>query len=129
MVTGAPDDLDRALRILTAFFHTLRDNITAEESMHFVAQLPMLLKAIYVDGWKLAHKSGGGHTLAAFLDEVRIKCGTSAGSDLGSDHRAAITLQNVLGVLRNYISEGELEDIRAQLPEEIASLFERIEVL
>ena len=126
-VTGEPTNISRAIRIIVALFRSLRERISPEESMQLVAQLPMILKAVYVDGWKLSKKSESGDMLFNFLDDVRKKCGPSGDTDLGNDTKAAMIIQNVLGVLRNYVSEGEFQDIRAQLPAEVAQLFERIE--
>jgi len=51
------DDPSQASRVITAFFHALRDRISTEESLHFISQLPFFLKAVYVDGWKLSPKN------------------------------------------------------------------------
>ena len=49
-------DTEKAGRILAAILHSLRDIITIEESLQFIAQLPMFLKAVYVNGWTLRGK-------------------------------------------------------------------------
>jgi len=40
-----------ALRVV---LHALRDRLMAEDAVHFSAQLPLLLKGIFFDGWQLA---------------------------------------------------------------------------
>ena len=50
-------DRDKAGRILAAILHSLRDIISTEESLQFIAQLPMFLKAVYVNGWTLKGKN------------------------------------------------------------------------
>ena len=42
---------EKAGRILSSILHGLRSIISVEESLQFVAQLPMFLKAVYVNGW------------------------------------------------------------------------------
>jgi uncharacterized protein (DUF2267 family) len=42
---------DRAGRIIRAVFHALRNRLNHEESFQLLAQLPMVLKGVYVDGW------------------------------------------------------------------------------
>src|SRR5690606_12357746 len=37
---------------LRAVLHALRDRLTVEESAQFAAQLPMLIRGIYYDGWR-----------------------------------------------------------------------------
>lgn len=43
-------DYDKAGRILSTVLHGLREMITTEESLQLIAQLPMFLKAVYVNG-------------------------------------------------------------------------------
>jgi uncharacterized protein (DUF2267 family) len=38
------------------FFMPYAELLTPEESLHLIAQLPMLLKAIYINGWRLHKK-------------------------------------------------------------------------
>lgn len=56
---GYPEDTDHAARVTTAVLHTLRARTTAEESMHLVSNLPMILKDIYV----AAGRSPGKHSM------------------------------------------------------------------
>src|SRR6266508_1562355 len=53
---GNEDDTNKAGRVLRCVLHALRDTITPEESMHLVSQLPFMLKALYIDGWKMTNK-------------------------------------------------------------------------
>ena len=48
-----PHDRNKAGRIFTAIMHALRDIIPPEESLQLIAQLPMFLKAVYVNGWNI----------------------------------------------------------------------------
>jgi uncharacterized protein (DUF2267 family) len=58
-------DRDRAARILRSVFRALRKHLTVEESMELLSHLPMALKGVYVDGWKIT----GNHT---FLDAMNL---------------------------------------------------------
>jgi uncharacterized protein (DUF2267 family) len=49
---GHPDEIGPTGIVLRAVLHTLRDRITISESLSLIAQLPMFLKAVYVDTWK-----------------------------------------------------------------------------
>jgi len=53
---GHPEEPRRAEIIVRSVLHTLRDRITVAESLNFMAQLPMFLKALYVDEWKYREK-------------------------------------------------------------------------
>src|ERR1044071_9673847 len=43
---------EQAGRILSVFFRALRNPLTTEQSFQLLAQLPMALKALYVDQWE-----------------------------------------------------------------------------
>jgi uncharacterized protein (DUF2267 family) len=58
-------DRDRAARILRSVFRALRNHLTVEESMELLSHLPMILKGVYVDGWKIS----GTHT---FMDAMNL---------------------------------------------------------
>lgn len=121
---GAPEDTDHALRVTTAFFHTLRERISPGESLHVISQLPMILKGIYVDGWKLSETTSNARTLHEFLDEVRAHTNRTAARDFGDDMQARDQLTAVIRVMRKYVDDGEIRNIKVQLPEPIAELFE-----
>jgi uncharacterized protein (DUF2267 family) len=100
---------------LRAVLHTLRDRLTVEESAQFAAQLPMLMRGIYFDGWdpsRVPQKMSKDE----FLHRVRhgfpydVKGGTE------------VVVHTVVRVLRQHVSEGEWDDIRASLPKELTSV-------
>ncbi len=45
-----PDNRDRAGRILRSVLRALRNRLTVEESLQLISQLPMAIKAVYVEG-------------------------------------------------------------------------------
>jgi uncharacterized protein (DUF2267 family) len=121
---GNPLDKEQAFRVTRSFLHALRQHITVEESMHAISQLPMMLKGIYVDGWKITEQRNNAYSLHEFLEEIREHSPRTADTDFGNDHQARTHVIAVIRVLRKYISSGEMADIRQQLPEPIAELFE-----
>jgi uncharacterized protein (DUF2267 family) len=110
--------------VTTAVFHTLRERITVEESMHLISNLPMILKGIYVDGWKITKHIYDADTLEDFLNEVIQHTPRQDGYDFGGKQMARDTVKAVLRVLRRYVDEGEIRHIQQQLPEGVAALFE-----
>jgi len=44
-------------RIVRSVFHVLRDMLSTEESLQLIAQLPMALKSLYMDGTTTNQKS------------------------------------------------------------------------
>lgn len=119
---GNPGDRAHAFRVTVAVLHTLRDRIQTEESLHLISQLPMALKGLYVDGWKINSEVTRLTTTRQFLDAVRSNCGETAGRDFGDDLQATNTISAFFAILGEYVDQGELKDLRAQLPMEIASL-------
>lgn len=114
---GTPKE--QAARILKAVLHGLRDRLCLDENFDFLAQLPMVLKAIYVDGWKPRRSRKRSPHLNEFLDEIRTSDVPAAAYDFGNDQLAKTRVQQVFRVLSQYISAGELEDVMAGLPLEI----------
>jgi uncharacterized protein (DUF2267 family) len=53
---GFPEDKKLSTRVLRAVLHALRSRPTIQQFFQMMAQFPMVLKAIYVDGWKHQEK-------------------------------------------------------------------------
>lgn len=112
------DDIDKSGRILSSILHALRDLISTEESLQLIAQFPMFLKAIYVNGWTLKKKPKVKN-LEAFIDLVRKYDGNTSVHDFESDEKAENYIKTTFIALRKYVSLGELEDIRTELPKDL----------
>jgi uncharacterized protein (DUF2267 family) len=98
---------------LRTVLHLLRDRLPVEESVQLSAQLPMLVRGMYFDGWdptivpvKLNRED--------FLFEVRrnftfdVEGGTER------------LVRTVLTALRQHVTEGEWEEVRGTLPKDLA---------
>lgn len=116
-----PDDRQHAFRVVQAVFQALRDRITVEESMHLISELPMILKAVYVNGWKIPKERRDSSTIEEFLQEV-LERSQTPGRDFGSDPRKEVVA--VFRVIREYVSPGEYAHVKGQLTPEIAELLE-----
>lgn len=118
------EDRDKAGRILSSILHALRDIIPMEESLQFMAQLPMFLKAIYVNGWThIENKKPKIKHMPAFLDLVRAYDGPSAVNDFEfSDEVAEKYVRSTFIYLRKHVSIGEMEDIRDGLPKGLKNM-------
>jgi uncharacterized protein (DUF2267 family) len=110
---------DKAGRVVRAVFHALRNRLTHEESFQLMAQLPVALKGVYVDGWKFNKGFNRIRHLNDFLDEVRREDGGLAGFDFGNDSMAEMTVASVFKVLSYFVSEEEMNDVRAVMPAEL----------
>jgi uncharacterized protein (DUF2267 family) len=119
---GYADDPAKAGRVLKAVLHALRDRISPEESLQLLAQLPMFLKAVYVEGWHRLSPLPRIKHLEDFIDEVVAADGKTGVWDFPTDAAAEHAIRTVFEALRKYVSEGEIEDIRAELPKALAEL-------
>lgn len=117
------NDPDKAGRIFTATMYALRDIIPIAESLQFIAQLPMFLKGIYVNGWSLKKEKPKVKRMAEFLDLVRAHDWPAEVNDFEySDEVAERYVNTTFIYLRKYISEGEMSDIRDGLPKDLKSM-------
>ena len=121
---GDPEDTARAGRMLRAVLHVFRNQSTPMESMQLIAQLPMFIKAIYVDGWRINHKQDRIRHLDDFLFEVRKADEPNAMFDFGDDEEVTKAVKAVFHVIKEYVSEGEIDDVINTLPEELRPLVE-----
>mgnify|MGYP000023176089 FL=1 len=112
------DDVEKAGRILSSVLHGLRAIISTEESLQFMAQLPMFLKAVYVNGWTLKEKRRV-KSMVDFIDLIRKYDGKTSIHDFESDEKAENYIKTTFIVLRKYVSLGELEDIRNEIPKDL----------
>lgn len=120
---GDEANRDRAGRILRCVLKALRNRLTVEESLQLIAQLPMAIKAVYVEGWKLHHDFVRIHTMEEFAAEVMREDGFSVWRDFASMEEAEDAIEAVMKTLADYVSAGELHDIIDLMPNEIKRLF------
>lgn len=109
---------DKAGRILSSILHGLREIISIEESLQLIAQFPMFLKAVYVNGWT-GKKKQRVKNMTDFIDLVRTFDGNTSIYDFESDDIAENYIHVTFIMLRKYVSLGELEDIRTELPKDL----------
>lgn len=120
---GDPDDSDRAGRVLRSVLHALRNRLTLEESFQLMAQLPMVIKALYIEGWQPARQHIKIRTMEEFCAEVMRDDGLSAWRDFSGEADAIEATQAVIKTMADYVSAGELHDIIAVLPEDMKEPF------
>jgi uncharacterized protein (DUF2267 family) len=119
---GTPEDTDHAYRVMTAVFHTVREILSPEESLHLISQLPMFLKAVYVNGWRLKPKNKI-RTMDEFIECLILQNPRTGPEDFGEDERAKQKVRAVLHVVKSHVNTGEIQDIIDQFPMELAELW------
>ena len=64
------EDRHQAYVALRAVLHALRDRLPPEVAVHLGAQLPMLVRGIYYEGWHMAGKPVKDRNVQEFADHV-----------------------------------------------------------
>src|SRR5688572_2333487 len=64
------NDRHQAYLALRATLHALRDRLTLEEVAQLAAQLPMLIRGFYYEGWDPTDKPQRARHKEQFLDEI-----------------------------------------------------------
>ncbi|HEX2970495.1 MAG TPA: DUF2267 domain-containing protein [Bacteroidales bacterium] len=123
MNLGHPGETARAGIILRAVMHTLRERISIGESLNLVSQLPMFLKGIYVDNWEFNDRQSRIKTIEDFKDEVKRLQEQYGEQQFDWELPTDEIIRVVFSTLNRYVSEGESEDIIAQMPKELKELF------
>jgi uncharacterized protein (DUF2267 family) len=111
-----PKEKARALNILKAVLHGIRNRISPEESSQLIAQLPMLIKAVYVDGWQIGKQHKRITDFEDFITEIYDLGGGYKGIAFGDRMQVERSIFSVFKILKQHISEGELNDILASMP-------------
>lgn len=110
------ENTDHASRVIVSVLHTLRDLLSPGESLHLISQLPLYIKAAYVDGWKPGAAKAQPGTMADLLEQLRAQDEHIAERYLTNDDTAKKEVQAVIRVLKKYLSQGEARNIIAKLP-------------
>jgi uncharacterized protein (DUF2267 family) len=100
---------------LRAVLHALRDRLTVEETAQLSAQLPMLIRGIYFEGWDPTKLPVKMHR-DDFLERIREEFPYEIPG--GAERLVDVVIE----ALRRHITEGEWQDVRASLPKDMLSV-------
>jgi len=114
---GLGFDNDRAAyAALRATLHGLRDLLGTDQVAQFGAQLPMIVRGIYYEGWNPA--STQGRQRHGFLEAIRHELREHL-----ELHDAERVARIVFGVVTAHITPSEVEKIAHSLPREVRALW------
>jgi uncharacterized protein (DUF2267 family) len=111
------DDRHLAYLALRATLHALRDRVGPENAVHLAAQLPMLVRGLYYEGWRMAASQTRERTRADFLEHVRAELPRGSAIDANLAARA------VFAVMWQKLDVGEVGKVLDLLPEELKDLW------
>jgi uncharacterized protein (DUF2267 family) len=107
------EDHNEAYRVLRAYLHALRDRLPVDEAAQLAAQLPELIRGIYYEGWDPSATPVKYRGFDEFLARI------SGEAVLDGETQASFAAGAAASVLRRHVSAGEIDDIRAILPEDL----------
>jgi uncharacterized protein (DUF2267 family) len=102
----------QAYAALRSVLHALRDCLPPGEAVKFSAQMPLMIKGIFFDGWKLTPKPLR-LSRAGFNAYLRRGLKDESGVD------PAVALRAVVSTLYRHISPSVIETIELVLPREV----------
>ncbi|MGE5048308.1 MAG: DUF2267 domain-containing protein [Deltaproteobacteria bacterium] len=109
-------DEERAYMALRASLHALRDQLPVQEAAHLAAQLPMIIRGLFFEGWHPGTRHPRSRSRHVFLEQVAREIPEGA-----LDPEAAV--RAVFSVLAKHVSAGQIENVRHTLPHRLADLW------
>ena len=110
-------DRHQAYMALKVTLHALRDRLSVEEAAQLGAQLPMIVRGLFYEGWRPAGKSERATSWETFMKPVYL----AACRDGSFTPEEVVSA--VFDVLARHVSGGEIDDVIGQLPRDIRSLW------
>lgn len=105
------------LHLLRTVLAQIRDHLPLDEMAQFSAQLPIMLRGMFFEGWQPKKTPVRERHAADFVAAVDKEVGDVI------DYRGVEDIKAVFNVINARISRGEVEDVRACLPQELRDLW------
>lgn len=120
-VNELAEDLDwderRSYRLLRCVLHALRDWLPPAEVVDLAAQLPVLIRGIYFEGWEPQQSPTWDRGKDRFISRIE----DAFGDDELRDPERAVTA--VFRLLDRHVSRGEIEDVRRSMKKALRKLW------
>jgi uncharacterized protein (DUF2267 family) len=114
---GHLEDEQQAYSVLRAVLHALRDRLTVDEAANFAAQLPMIVRGVFYEGWKPSVTPIKYKDRAEFYERIRHELRDKANVDVVHGTEA------VFGLLTTKITAGEMANVREMMPADLRLLW------
>ncbi|MBI2869379.1 MAG: DUF2267 domain-containing protein [Chloroflexi bacterium] len=113
------DNRHKAYIALRAVLHALRDRLMPEEAVELGAQLPVLVRGFYYEGWKIA-----GRPIKYDRDEFFYQVLKEFPGEPALDVERVV--RGVFRVLARRVDCGEVRDVVGLLPKGLRDLWENL---
>jgi uncharacterized protein (DUF2267 family) len=110
-------DRHLAWHVLGAVLRTLRDEMQVDQSAHFAAQLPLLVRGAYFDQYRPAQQPAAIRSQDDFISRVQHDL------DGARPVRAEQAVAAVMRTLNRHVTEGQLENVRDALPKAVRAMW------
>lgn len=111
------DDRRYAYSALRATLHALRDRLQPEAAVHLAAQMPMVVRGLYYEGWKVAGKPSRERSIDDFCAHVARELPPKFPLDGRS------VAEGVFDVIWGELDVGEVAKVIDQMPEHLRALW------
>lgn len=103
----------QAYGILRIVLQALRDRMRVEEVAQLSAQLPMLIRGFFFEGWKPQHEQSPPESSEEFLEDIGLRLLRV------SEIEAEDAVYLVYALMHQHFSEGELVHVDRVMPAEL----------
>ena len=106
-----------ALRLMRVTLHRIRDHLVVDEVAQLSAQMPVMIRGFFFEGWvpkDTPIKERRGEEFVAFIEHQMGEA---------TEYRGPDDIKCVFDLLNARISRGEVEDVRASLPQDLRDLW------
>ncbi|MEH6645985.1 DUF2267 domain-containing protein [Sulfitobacter sp.] len=111
---GSSRDAARLLRVTLAL---IRDHLNNEEMAQLSAQMPLLIRGMFFEGWQPAHTPVRDRNAVHFIGAIEKQVGDVQG------WRGLEDIVAVFRTINSKISEGEVSDVKAGFPQSIRDMW------
>jgi uncharacterized protein (DUF2267 family) len=115
-VTGELADEAAAYAVLRSVLHQLRDRLTVEEAVDLGAQMPLIVRGLYFEGWRPHGAPRKVRSKEKFLNEL-------AEDLLPHTYPVEWAVGSVFSLLARHCDPGEIADVIDQLPADLKDLW------
>lgn len=109
-------DEHEAYVVLRGVLHQLRDRLTPQEAIDLGAQLPLIVRGIYYEGWTPSRPPEKVRKQERYFEELMVRL---------RPHpiNAERATRDVFSLLAQHCDPGEIKDVIAQLPSDLKALW------